>query len=297
VPRIRSALRNRVEEVGFDLFRRLVPSSTAERAEAAGRRLGPVLEGVLRSRRTLVVRNLGLAFPERTAAQIEDLTHEVFAHFGGIVAELLFAIDEPAQALLARVEVEGIEHVRRAAATGRGFFFLTAHLGNWEYAALATAGAGYPTTVITRPLDNPALEGRLRALREKTGNAVVHKGDAAKELLRIMRKGGHVGILIDQHAHPPQNVVVPFFGRPASTTTIVAKLAERTGALVVPSACLRVGPARYRMTYHPMVDVRELPEAERGVESFTARLNLILEGMIREHPEQWLWLHNRWRLD
>jgi KDO2-lipid IV(A) lauroyltransferase len=297
VPKIRSAFRNRAEEVAFDLFRRLVPSSSADRAEARGRRLGRVLSAVLRSRRALAERNLAHAFPEKTAAEVEALTAAVFEHFAGVVAELLFALEEPAEALLARIRVEGVENARRAAASGRGFFFLTAHLGNWEYAALATAGAGFPMAVIGRPLDNPALEGRLQALREKTGNAVVHKADAAKELLRIMRRGGHVGILIDQHANPPQNVVVPFFGRPASTTSIVARLAERTGALVVPTSCVRVGPARYQLTYHPVLDIRELPEKERAVEPFTARLNRILEDMIREHPDQWLWLHNRWRLD
>ncbi|HEX2758628.1 MAG TPA: lysophospholipid acyltransferase family protein, partial [Thermoanaerobaculia bacterium] len=109
--------------------------------------------------------------------------------------------------------------------------------------------------------------------------------------------GGVVGILNDQRAHPPDAVTVPFFGRPAATSSALAKLADRTEALVIPTAAIRIAPARWRLTFEPALDVRTLPEAERGVEKLTARLNGILEQMIRRHPEQWLWLHNRWRVD
>jgi KDO2-lipid IV(A) lauroyltransferase len=297
VAKVRSALRNRVEEAAFDLARRAVASMPQERAEALGRKFGRALRALLRSRRELAERNLTRAFPEKSPAEIEALAIAVFEHFGGLTFDLLKALDEPVEAALARIEVCGLEHPRRAAAKGRGIFFLTSHLGSWEFAALATGAAGFPLSVVARRLDNPLLETRLRTLREKTGNAIIYKADAARELLRLLRRGGAVGILTDQHAHPPQAVVVPFFGRPASTTSVVARLAERTGAVVIPTACLRTGPSRYRLTYGPPVDIGELPPEERAAAPFTARLNRILEGMIREHPEQWLWLHNRWRLD
>src|SRR5664280_3887353 len=148
-----------------------------------------------------------------------------------------------------------------------------------------------------RPLDNPLLDAPLTRLRTSTGNSVIAKRDAAREMLRVLRKGGAIGILNDQHARPPDAVTAPFFGQPAATSSALAKLADRTEALVIPAAAIRIAPARWRLTFEPALDVRELSEAERGFEKLTARLNGILETMIRRHPEQWLWLHNRWRLD
>jgi len=116
-------------------------------------------------------------------------------------------------------------------------------------------------------------------------------------MLRVVRRGGAVGILNDQHARPPDAVTAPFFGRPAATSSALARLVDRTEALVVPTSAIRVAPARWRLTYEPPLDVRALTGDERGVERLTARLNGILESMIRRHPEQWLWPHNRWRLD
>jgi KDO2-lipid IV(A) lauroyltransferase len=151
--------------------------------------------------------------------------------------------------------------------------------------------------VISRPLDNPMLEGTIRRFRERTGNVIVHKSEAAREILRILRRGGIVGILADQRARKPDAVVVPFFGRPAATTSALARIVDRTEALVVPVACVRIGPGRWRYTFHPALDVRRMDAAERQPEPLTARLNLVMESLIRAHPEQWLWLHNRWKLD
>ena len=174
---------------------------------------------------------------------------------------------------------------------------LTPHLGCWEYAALASAPLGLRMIVISRPLDNPMLEETIRRFRERTGNVIVHKSEAAREILRILRRGGIVGILADQRARKPDAVVVPFFGRPAATTSALARILDRTEALVVPAACVRIGPGRWHYAFHPALDVRRMDAAERRPESLTARLNLVMESLIRRHPEQWLWLHNRWRLD
>jgi KDO2-lipid IV(A) lauroyltransferase len=297
MPKERSPLRNRLEARAVYLLLAAARRGSAEGAEAVGRRLGRVFRRLDRRHRVLVRENLARAFPGKPPDEIEALSIAVFEHFGGLAADLLHAVHEPLDSFLSRVTVEGIEHPRAALASGRGLFLLTAHLGSWEYSALATAGAGISTTVIARPLDNPILDSLVRQFRERNGNAVVYKTDAAREMFRVLKRGGSIGILTDQHARTADAVVVPFFGRPASTTSIVARLADRTEALIVPVSCLRTGPARYRLAFEPAIDVRCLPPEERQPIQLTARLNLEVERLVRRAPEQWLWLHNRWKLD
>jgi KDO2-lipid IV(A) lauroyltransferase len=297
MPKKRTASRNRLEALAAGAAGAALAKMTPEAAEAFGRALGRLYLRLDERRRNLARANLARVFPELSSAGIDALTVRVFEHFGGVAAELLQAMsDEPHEAL-SRIETEGAENARGAFASGRGVFFLTAHLGNWEWAALGTGALGIPVGVIARPLDNPLLDAPLTRLRTSTGNFVIAKRDAAREMLRALRRGGAIGILNDQHARPPDAVTAPFFGQPAETSSALAKLTDRTEALVIPTAAIRIAPARWRLTFEPALDVRTLPEAERGVEKLTARLNGILETMIRGHPEQWLWLHNRWRVD
>ena len=294
--RARGPLRNRLELSAYLLLRTLFRLLPLGLAEAVGRRAG-LLYRLLDARRRRIVRgNLALAFPERSAAEVDALAREVFAHFGGLAADLLRSETEPVASLLARVEVVGFEHARAAAGSGRGVFFATPHIGSWEWASLVTGALGIPVTVVARPLDNPFLDARLTAMREKTGCRVVSKRDAARTLLKTLRSGGLVGILADQRARPPDAVVVPFFGRPASTTTSVARFVAKTGALVLPAVCLRTGPGRYRYVLSKPFDAMTLPPEEREVEPLTARLTALVEKQVREAPGQWLWLHDRWRI-
>ena len=297
MPKKRTAFRNRLEALAAGAAGAALAKMTPEAAEASGRALGRLYLRLDARRRNLARANLARAFPELPSAGIDALAVRVFEHFGGVAAELLHAMGHGPEDALSRIETEGAENARDAFASGRGVFFLTAHLGNWEWAALGTGALGIPVGVIARPLDNPLLDAPLTRLRTSTGNSVIGKRDAAREMLRALRRGGAIGILNDQHARPPDAVTAPFFGQPAATSSALAKLADRTEALVIPAAAIRIAPARWRLTFEPALDVRTLPEAERGVEKLTARLNGILETMIRRHPEQWLWLHNRWRLD
>jgi KDO2-lipid IV(A) lauroyltransferase len=297
MPKTRSPVRNRLEAGAVHLFIAAARGATPERAEAVGRRLGRLYRALDSRRRKLATRNLALAFPEKSGREIAALSTAVFEHFGGLAADLLHALDEPLETLVARIAVEGIESPRAALASGRGFFFLTPHLGSWEYSAIAAAAHGFPMSVIGRPLDNPLLDRLVRRLRTKSGNAVIPKADAARPILKILREGGTIGILADQRAQKPDALLAPFFGQPAATTSSLARFVDRTEALVVPAACIRVAPARYRLRFEQPIDVRTLPPAEREPAPLTTRFNLEMERLIREYPDQWLWLHNRWRLD
>ena len=292
----RGPFRNRLELAAYLLLRTFFRLLPLRAADALGRRAGLLYRRLDARRRKLVHGNLALAFPEKSPAEIDALAREVFAHFGSLATDLLRSETEPVESLLARVEVVGLEHARAAAASGRGAFFATPHIGSWEWALLVTGASGISVTVVARPLDNPLLDRRLTAMREKTGCRVVSKRDAARTLLKTLRSGGLVGILTDQRARPPDAVVVPFFGRPAATTSSVARLVTKTGALVLPASCLRTGPGRYRFTFSEPFDATLLPPEEREVEPLTARLAALVESQVREAPGQWLWLHDRWRL-
>ncbi len=297
MPKKRTAFRNRLEALAAGAAGAALAQMTPAAAEAFGRALARFYMRLDTRRRNLARANLARAFPDLPAAEIEALTVRVFEHFGGVAAELLQAMGHGPRDALSRIETEGAGIALAALASGRGVLFLTAHLGNWEWGAIGTGALGIPSGVVARPLDNPLLDAPLTRLRTSTGNTVIAKRDAAREMLRVLRRGGAIGILNDQRARPPDAVTVPFFGHPAATSSALAKLADRTEALVLPAAAIRIAPARWRLTFEPVLDVRTLPEEERGVEKLTARLNGILEQMIRRNPEQWLWLHNRWKAD
>ncbi|MEO8587370.1 MAG: lysophospholipid acyltransferase family protein [Acidobacteriota bacterium] len=297
MPKHRTALRNRLEDFAARALGAALARKTPAAAEATGRSLGRLYRRLDARRRNLARANLARAFPEMPPEEVDALSVRVFEHFGGVAAELFRALSHDPADALERIETVGAAVAKEAFATGRGVFFLTAHLGNWEWAALGTGALGISVGVVARPLDNPLLDTTLTRLRSSMGNTVIQKRDATRAMLRALRSGGAIGILNDQHAHPPDAVTAPFFGRPAATSSALARLADRTEALVVPTYAIRVAPARWRLTYEPALDVRTLSLEERGVESLTARLNGILESMVRRHPEQWLWLHNRWRVD
>jgi KDO2-lipid IV(A) lauroyltransferase len=293
--RARSGFRNHAEALAVRALRGVFAGMTPERAETSGRRLGLLYRRIDRRRRELARTNIARAFPEKSEEEVDALARAVFAHFGGLATELLHAAGRPVSETLARVEFPDVGVAREASRSGRGVLFLTAHLGNWEYSALGMAAAGVKAAVVARPLDNPFLDAWLTALRTSNGNTIIDKHDAARGMLRALRSGGVLGVLADQHVGPPDGIPVPFFGRPASTTSALARIVDRTEALVLPAAAIRIAPSRYRLVVESVLDVRSLSPAEREVAALTARFNAILEGMVRRHPEQWLWLHNRWR--
>lgn len=295
--RARSDFRNRVEALAVAALRGVFSRMSPERAEAVGRRLGLAYRRVDGRRRELTRANIARAFPEMPAGEVDALSRAVFAHFGGLTTELLHAVGRPVPEIVARVEFPDAGFAREALRSGRGVLFLTAHLGNWEYSAIGMAASGVKASVVARPLDNPLLDARLAAFRTGNGNEIIEKHDAARGMLRVLRGGGVLGVLADQHVRPPDGIPAPFFGRPASTTSALARIVDRTEALVLPAAAIRISPARYRLIVESVLDVRCLSPKEREAGPLTARFNAILENMIRRHPEQWLWLHNRWRLD
>lgn len=244
--------------------------------------------------RRIADRNLAAAFPRRPPDERRALVRHVFAHFGRLLLELLKFGTLSAGAMLARVEFDGEERARLAYAQGRGVLFVTGHFGFWELHAIVHALRLQPIAVLARALDNPRLNERLERIRRRTGNTVIYRQGTIRRVMRTLQAGQGVAVLIDQHIQSRDAVYVDFFDRPAATTSMVAALALRTGAPVVPVFAVPTGRGRYRMIYeHPV----EPPHAgdEDAVRTFTQRCTDVLEMYVRRNPELWLWMHRRWR--
>jgi len=292
----RSALRNRVEYGAYLAVRSLAHHAGPRAAAAVGGGLGVLYHRLGRRRREILEFNLALAFPERPAGERKAMGLAVARHFGRVAVDALRLQKLTPDRFLERVTVVGRENLDAALALGRGVFLLSAHIGSWEVAALA-AGLIVPGgfAVVNRPLDNPLLEAELARFRGLFGNTALGKRNISRAMLRRLREGGAVGILIDQRALESEGIEVPFFGHPAWTHPALARLAVRTGAPVVPIWGLWDGPGRYTVRFDPPVIADELDEADREERALTARFLGLIEGVIRERPEQWLWYHDRWR--
>jgi KDO2-lipid IV(A) lauroyltransferase len=244
--------------------------------------------------RRIAHRNVATAFPSRSARERRRIVRGAFKHFGRLLFELLkFSTLSPA-AMLARVEFEGEDRVRAAYAHGKGVLFVTGHFGYWELQAIVHALRLPPMAVMARALDNPSLNELLESIRTRTGNSVIYRQGTIRRVMRQLLAGQGVGVLIDQHILGRDAIYVDFFGRAAATTPVVAALALRTGARVVPLFALPLGGGRYRMVYeHPV----EPPaaDAEHAIQDFTQRCTDVLEMYVRRHPDLWLWMHRRWR--
>jgi KDO2-lipid IV(A) lauroyltransferase len=262
---------------------------------AVGRRLGR-LWGALDTRHLAIAAdNLRRAFPEWDEARVQRTARGVYAHFGAVLMDLLWMEGRPVEQLLALADLEGVEHLQAARASGRGVVAPSGHIGNWEIQAVASVPLVGNVAMIARPLDNPALDQRLVGLRTSTGNTVIYKQKALVQVIRTIREGGIVAILIDQNVQAKDGIFVRFFGRPACTTTVAAALALKTGCAIVPVHCLLQPSGRYRMIYGPPVEWTGTGRRDEDLAALTQALTTVIEGWVRETPEQWLWLHRRWK--
>jgi KDO2-lipid IV(A) lauroyltransferase len=270
---------------------RLMPDAAAERF---GTFVGDIAYTFDRAHRRVAEENVAAAFPGRSAADRRAIVRAAFEHFGRLLFALLkFSALTPEQ-MLARVEFEGEDRVRAAYAHGKGVLFVTGHFGFWELQAMVHALRLQPMTVLARTLDNQRLNQLLEEIRTRTGNAVIYRQETVRRALRLLQAKQSVGILIDQHILGRDAIIVDFFGRPAATTPLVAALALRTGARVVPLFALPLGNGRYRMIYEPPIEPPPEGTAD-AVRVFTQRCTDVLEMYVRRRPELWLWMHRRWR--
>jgi Kdo2-lipid IVA lauroyltransferase/acyltransferase len=271
-----------------------LPESVAYRLGEWAARLACRMD---RRHRAVVAANLAAAFPGRyNPAELDRAVRAVFENLGRTAVDVARSGRLLSPSGATAIEVEGYEHLRAARAQGRGVLLLTGHFGPWELLPLVAALRGEPISMVARPLDNPRLDDLVTRWRERGGNRVIRKHEAVQTVLQVLRRGATVGILIDQHVSEREGVVVPFFGRPASTASAPALIARRSGAAVLPAGITRgFGPGRYRVRVGAQIPMRRSGDVKADLVENTARFTAAIEAMIREQPEQWFWVHRRWK--
>jgi KDO2-lipid IV(A) lauroyltransferase len=259
-------------------------------AQALGRSIGTLGWAVAGRDRRRALEHLALAFPELPATRRAALGRAAFRHFGAMLGECLWLRSHGAAEVEAICMLEGWHEVELARRRGRPILILTGHCGNWELLAAALNVRGLGMAVVARELDDPGLQRSLLALRERFGTRTIVRGTpgAARDLLRTLRSGGALGMLIDQDTKV-EGVWVDFFGRPAWTPVGAADIALRLGAIVLPTFVERLPDGSHRARVEPPLDLPADPTA--ATQAMTARI----EAQIRRVPEQWVWMHRRWR--
>ena len=250
---------------------------------------------MLGRRRRLALANLAAAFPELDPRERRRLGRRAFQHLGLVVVELAGVLGRPLAASLGRIRLEGLEHLEDVMKRHGRALGLSAHLGNWEMLSVAHRLTAYPLAVVVRPLDSPSLQLLAEQARRKTGVEVIAKRRALGPVLSALSAGKIVGILLDQNASRREGVFVPFFGRPASTSRALAVLALRTGTPIVPIFARRDPDGAHRVIVHAPLAWPSAADRGRAVVELTAACARAVERAIREAPEQWLWMHDRWR--
>ena len=241
--------------------------------------------GVPRLRR-VAMRNLELAGFDN-ADRIAD---GVFLSMGRIMASVAKFPEITRANVHEWIRYDGLENFTAAHAKGKGVLVATAHLGNWELSAFSHALMTAPMHIVVRPLDRARLNAWVERRRALSGNHIIQKSEAARKVLKALSMGHAVGILIDQNTTPAEGVFIDFFGRKACAGTAFVKFAHHTGAAVVPGYALwSDAEQRYTLRFDP-----EIPMSG-DVQADTQRVHTALENVIREHPDQWLWIHRRWK--
>lgn len=267
-------------------------------AIGVGLALGQIVSRLPGSLRRTGIRNLEIAFPEMPEDERLRLLRGSFASLGRLLGEfsqLPRATPESLRELIEYDEV-GLAHLREAERTKRGVIFLTGHLGVWELHSFGWSALEYPLSFLVRPLDNPRVEELIESIRTRFGNRAIDKQSAARQALRVLRQGGTLGILSDLNTQTREGVFVPFFGKLACTTAGIATLALKTDAVVIPT-CAVWNKERQRYFFHgdPPVELVRTGDHEKDIEVNTARFAAAVERMVRLYPDQWLWIHKRWK--
>jgi KDO2-lipid IV(A) lauroyltransferase len=241
-------------------------------------------------------RNLELAFPELSEKERTLLLRGCFENLGRLLGVFSQFATADTQALRSIVECQGLEHIDAARESGRGVILFTGHVGAWELSSFALSLFDYPLSFLVRRIDNPKIEKLVDERRERLGNRTIDKRSAAREMLQIVHGGGTLGILVDLNTLDREGIFVDFFGVPASTTFMLAKLALRTDAVVLPVfAPWDRDRQRFLLKIDEPLSIERSDDDEDEVRRLTQQFTGVVEKYVRRYPEQWLWIHRRWK--
>jgi KDO2-lipid IV(A) lauroyltransferase len=271
----------------------VLPREMARRAAAIGVR---ILLLMLPKLKKTAEFNLRLAFPEWTEAQRRSTLRKMTRNLGWMAAEFARMPDYTKENIESVVILDGHENFLAGHNRGKGVLYLTGHIGAWELSSFAHALYGFPLHYMARPLDNKPLDALVNRYRGLSGNQPIFKNESARVMLRVLKEAGTIGILADQNTMPGEGAFVDFFGTPACTTTGIARVALHTDAAVVPGyAYWDENLRKYRLRFEPPVELVRTGDTERDILENTRRFTKVIEEIVRKYPEQWVWIHARWK--
>jgi KDO2-lipid IV(A) lauroyltransferase len=240
--------------------------------------------------------NLRLAFPEWSERQRRAIVHRMVKHLGCMAAEFAHIPRFTRETMQRLVVLDGFENYAAAESRGQGVIFFTGHTGAWEIMPIAFSLLHHPIYFLARRIASPRVNRLIESYRCATGNRPIEKNQSARIVFRALRQGASVGFLADHNTMPEEAVFVPFFGIQAATTSGAARLALRTGAAVLPSYMYWDESLRkHRLRFEAAVELARTGDEEADVRENTARFTRALEQFVRAHPEQWMWMHKRWK--
>jgi Kdo2-lipid IVA lauroyltransferase/acyltransferase len=288
--RQRSGLRDALESGLAVLVLNSLAYTPLPVANRLARSYAHLLDLALPRLRHVALANLAMALPDAGPHERDQIADGVFRSIARLLVTLARFPSINRANIGQWIRYEGYEHFEEARRHGKGVLFATAHLGNWELSAFAHALMTAPMNVVVRPLDNPRIDRLVERRRTLSGNRLIEKKDFARGILKALAANEAVGILIDQNASLDSGVFVDFFGIPACAGTGFVKLAAHTGAAVIPGFALwSETEGKYVLRFFP-------PVAMTGdLQGDTTRLHSVLESVIRQYPDQWLWIHRRWK--
>jgi KDO2-lipid IV(A) lauroyltransferase len=258
--------------------------------------LGDLWYRLDRRHREITRRNLAFAYgPELSEPERERIARGVFRHFVRFAWETMELLLAPSSYIKRKVIVLGQEHVEAALAEGRGMIAITAHAGNWEYTAMGYSLQYQPLAVVAREMDAPWGRWLARYLRQRTGNWMVDKQRGLKGILTHLRQNHPVAIVIDQNTAAGGGLLVDFFGKPARTTPVAALLARHRDIPVMPVLSRRLPDSRHLLVLLPPIPMEKTDDVQADIKRHLELQSKVIEAWVRACPEQWLWLHRRWK--
>jgi Kdo2-lipid IVA lauroyltransferase/acyltransferase len=288
--RQRSPLRNGLEYVAALSVLKKLEYAPLPIAHRLARLYTSLLDLTLPRLRRVAYRNLSFAMPELDDSDRKKIVDGVFRSIARLLVTVAKFPSMNPDNLSQWIRCEGAEYFEQARREGHGVLFATAHLGNWELSAYAHAILTAPMNVVVRPLDNPQIDALVERRRSGSGNRMIFKKDFARSILKALQANEAVGILVDQNSAADAGVFVDFFGVKACAGTGFVKLGEHSGAAVIPGFALWSDEERrYILRFYPPIPMTGDPARD------TQAVQTKLEAVIREYPEQWLWIHRRWK--
>lgn len=263
-----------------------------------GKLAGSLLFALDARHRAVTLSNLDIAFGDsKTPQEKYTIARDTFRHFGTMLFEMISLGNAPWRKMGQLVEFEGVELYERARAKGRGVLMVGAHYGNWEIHAVAHGFRFKPMSVVARQLDNPHYNRWLERIRNMPGNGVIYKQQALTQVMRSIKDGETVGVVVDQNVTLEDGIFIDFFGRKAASTPVASLIGLKTGAVLVPVFAFPLPNGRYRCVYEQPIDPEDYAniDRDRAVFEMTQQCAKVLENYVRRNPQFWLWMHRRWK--